>query len=177
MTNNVKICLDSGHLFDPGKIIVTISESKNMADSKIIYITTGGQGEANSVIGLLSSNKHSDLSIMKGDTVILSSDAIPGNEKAVGKVIDDLSRQGANVIYNRLKTVHVNGHARAEELRLMMAVTKPNHFLPIHGEYRHLVAHSKIAASMRIRTSNIHVIENGDVLELIDAISSKIIRS
>jgi ribonuclease J len=177
MINNVKICLNSGHLYDPGQIIVTFSESQNMRDNEIMYITTGGQGEGNSAIGLLSRKRHPDLNIKKGDTVVLSSDVIPGNEIAVGKVIDDLSRQGANVIYNKLKTVHVNGHARAEELRLMMAMTKPKHFLPIHGEYRHLVAHSKIAASMGIPISNIHVIENNDVLELFDNFSSKTIRS
>ena len=109
--------------------------------------------------------------------MVLSSDGIPCFVLAVGKVIDDLSRQGANVIYNKLETVHVNAHARAEELRLMMAITKPKHFLPIHGEYRHLVAHSKIAASMGIPISNIHVIENNDVLELFDNFSSKTIRS
>ena len=129
------------------------------------------------MIGLLSKNRHPDLRISKGDTVVLSSGPIPGNEITVGKAIDGLFRQGANVIYNKLRTVHVSGHARAEELRLMMAVTKPNHFLPIHGEYRHLVAHSKIAASMGISSDNIHVIENGDVLELSDPLSSKIIRS
>lgn len=177
MTNNVKMCLNSGHLFDPAQIIVNFSESQNLPDSEIIYITTGGQGETNSVIGLLSKNRHPDLRISKGDTVVLSSGPIPGNEITVGKAIDGLFRQGANVIYNKLRTVHVSGHARAEELRLMMAVTKPNHFLPIHGEYRHLVAHSKIAASMGISSDNIHVIENGDVLELSDPLSSKIIRS
>ena len=177
MINNVKICLNSGHLYAPDQIVVTFSESQNMRDNEIMYITTGGQGEGNSAIGLLSRKRHPDLNIKKGDTVVLSSDAIPGNEIAVGKVIDDLSRQGANVIYNKLETVHVNGHARAEELRLMMAMTKPKHFLPIHGEYRHLVAHSKIAASMGIPISNIHVIENNDVLELFDNFSSKTIRS
>ena len=166
MINNVSIGLNSGHLHDPNNIIVNLNESKQLAENKIVYITTGGQGEVNSVIGLMSSNKHPELHVNQGDTIVLSSEIIPGNEISVGKVIDNLSRQGANVIYNKLHTVHVSGHGRSEELRLMIAMTKPQHFLPIHGEYRHLIAHSKIASSMGIPDNNIHVIENKTVLEL-----------
>ena len=134
MINNVSIGLNSGHLHDPNNIIVNLNESKQLSENKIVYITTGGQGEVNSVIGLISSNKHPELRVNHGDTIVLSSEIIPGNEISVGKVIDNLSRQGANVIYNKLHTVHVSGHGRSEELRLMIAITKPQHFLPLLGK-------------------------------------------
>jgi ribonuclease J len=129
-------------------------------------ITTGTQGEPTSALARIARNEHKSLELEKGDTVIISSRTIPGNERAVIHVIDHLFRRGADVLYEELPDMHVSGHAQQEELRLMINLTKPKYFIPMHGNRRHLVRHGQLAEQVGIPTRNIFVISNGDVVEI-----------
>ena len=132
---------------------------------KVVIIATGAQGEPTSALVRVANREHPDLEIMLGDTVVISASPIPGNETLIAKTIDNLYRQGAEVLYSKIAMVHVHGHASREELKLMLALVKPRYFVPIHGEYRHLVAHARIANTVGVSQSNTFVIEDGDVLE------------
>ena len=129
-------------------------------------MATGSQGEPTSALVRIANGVHRDIEVEQGDTVVISASPIPGNEKTVAKTIDNLFRQGANVIYSRIATVHVHGHASQEELKTMLSIVNPRFFVPIHGERRHLVAHAALARSMGIPDENIFVLEDGDVLAL-----------
>ena len=166
MNNNVKMALKLGYITDPGDVIIPIRESLKLPMNKAILIATGSQGEPTSAISRIANGNHQDISIQEGDTVVLSSSPIPGNETHVAKTIDNLFRRGAEVIYSRIATVHVRGHASKEELKTMLSITNPKYFVPVHGEYRHLKAHAKIAYELRQSESNTFVMENGDVLEI-----------
>ena len=166
MNNNVKMALKLGYITDPGNVLVPIRESLKLPMNKTILIATGSQGEPTSAISRIANGNHQDISIQEGDTVVLSSSPIPGNETHVAKTIDNLFRRGAEVIYSRIATVHVRGHASKEELKTMLSITNPKYFVPVHGEYRHLKAHAKIAYELRQSESNTFVMENGDVLEI-----------
>ena len=166
MNNNVKMALKLGYITDPGNVIVSIRESLKLPMNRTILIATGSQGEPTSAISRIANDEHQDISIQESDTVILSSSPIPGNETHVAKTIDNLFRRGAEVIYSRIATVHVRGHASKEELKTMLSITNPKYFVPVHGEYRHLKAHAKIAYELRQSESNTFVMENGDVLEI-----------
>lgn len=160
-----KIAQDLGYLRIPEGSIVPLEKLKNYENDKVCVLTTGSQGESMSGLFRMANANHK-LIIGKGDTVIISASAIPGNEKSVGRVINQLFQRGANVVYDRLADVHVSGHARREELKLMFRLLKPKYFIPIHGEARHLHHHANLAKEMGIPTEHIFVMDNGNVLEL-----------
>jgi ribonuclease J len=148
----------------PPNMIRDIKEIKSCADDKVVIITTGSQGEPMSALVRMASGIHKQINIKKKDTVILSSKHIPGNEKAIANIINKLYRRGAEVIYSKIAQVHASGHAKQEELKLMLNLTKPKYFIPIHGEYRHLVIHARLAEKMGIERENVFVAENGKVI-------------
>ncbi len=165
MEQVVQIAMRLGYLKIPPECIVKVDQLKRYRDDQICVITTGSQGEPMSGLFRMATATHR-LNIGKGDTVIISASAIPGNEIGVSRVINQLYQKGAEVIYNRMADVHVSGHACREELRLMMELTKPKYFIPVHGEYRHLVMHSKLAKEMGVLPENIFIANTGDVIEL-----------
>ncbi len=152
-----------GYIKIPDGTLVDIDNLKNYPDEKTVLITTGSQGEAMAALSRMASNVHRKVSIKPGDVVIFSSSPIPGNEKAVSKVINELSIKGAEVIF---QDTHVSGHACQEEIKLIYSLTHPKYALPVHGEYRHLVAHRGLAESMGIPKENILLMSSGDVVEL-----------
>ena len=155
-----------GYLNIPDDMLIPLDEATKIKDRRIVILATGAQGEPSSALTRIANSDHKHLKIMKGDTIIVSASPIPGNEKAISKTIDNLFRQGADVFYNKNSQVHVHGHASREELKLMISLFKPKYFMPIHGEYRHLVAHARLARRMGVDKDNAFVIEDGDVLFL-----------
>jgi ribonuclease J len=129
-------------------------------------MTTGSQGEPTSALVRIANRDHRDVHIVPGDTVVVSATPIPGNETVVSRTLDNLFRQGARVLYDKVALVHVHGHASQEELKLMLNLTRPRFFVPVHGEHRHLIAHATLAQALGVPPSNTFVLENGDVLEL-----------
>ena len=166
MVNNVNMALNMGYLSAPSGTVVPMSEARWLPHDEVVIIATGSQGEPTSALVRIANGEHQDIEVVPGDTVVLSSSPIPGNETVVAKTIDNLYRQGANVLYSRIALVHVHGHASREELKMMLSLVNPQFFVPVHGEYRHLVAHASIAQSMGISKDNTFVLEDGDVLEL-----------
>lgn len=162
-----KIAKELGYLKLPEDSVVEIEKLKNYDNDRICVLTTGSQGESMSGLFRMANANHK-LIIGNGDTVIISASAIPGNEKSVGRVINQLFKRGANVVYDRLADVHVSGHARREELKLMFRLLKPRYFMPIHGEARHLYHHARLAEKMGVSSGNIFVLENGNMLEITD---------
>ena len=160
-----KIAQELGYLHIPEGCEVPLEKLKNYENNRVCILTTGSQGESMSGLFRMANANHKVI-IGKGDTVVISASAIPGNEKSVGRVINQLFQRGANVVYDRLADVHVSGHARQEELKLMLLTIKPKYFIPVHGEARHLHHHAKLAERMGIPESNIFIMENGRVLEL-----------
>jgi len=150
-----------GYLTIPQDRIVKVDDLKNYADDKVCIITTGSQGEPMSGLYRMANASHK-VNIGYGDTVIISASAIPGNETAVGKVIDGLFEKGAYVVYDQMADVHVSGHARREELKLMLHIVKPQYFIPVHGEFRHLMTHARLALDMGVPEENIFLLENGE---------------
>jgi ribonuclease J len=128
-------------------------------------ITTGSQGEPMSALSRMATNEHKQFQIKKGDTIVLSSKMIPGNERAIANIINHLFKRGAEVFYEKVSEVHVSGHASKEELKLMLSLIKPKYFIPIHGEYRHLVYHAQLATKVNIPEENIFILEDGEVVE------------
>lgn len=165
MVNIAHIASELGYLNLPENCIVELEQLKNYDNSKVCVLTTGSQGESMSGLFRMANANHK-LSVGKGDTVIISASAIPGNERSVGRVINRLFQRGANVIYDRLADVHVSGHARRQELRMMFNILKPKYFIPVHGETRHLYRHAGLAEQMGISQGNIFVLYNGNVLEI-----------
>ncbi|OOM10554.1 ribonuclease J [Clostridium saccharobutylicum] len=164
-----KICevaMELGYLFIPKEMLIDLNETKKYSNDRITIITTGSQGEPMAALTRIASGTHRNIQVEKGDMVIISATPIPGNQKAVSDVINDLIEKGANVIYESIKEIHVSGHACEEELKLIQTLIKPKFFMPIHGEHMHLINHSKIAENMGMKKSNIFVLETGDVLEL-----------
>nr|WP_312290967.1 ribonuclease J [Clostridium chromiireducens] len=155
-----------GYLFIPQEMIIDLNDIKKYPNNKITIITTGSQGEPMAALTRIASGNHRSIQLEKDDMVIISSTPIPGNKKAVSNVIDDLTQKGAKVIYEAIEDIHVSGHACEQELRLIHALLKPKFFVPVHGEYRHLLSHSKIAENMGMDKSNTFILEIGDVLEL-----------
>ena len=166
MNNNVKMALKMGYLSAPEGVLLPLNEARSLPDDRIVILATGSQGEPTSALVRIANGEHPDLEIIPDDTVVISASPIPGNETVIAKTIDNLYRQGAKVLYSRIALVHVHGHASREELKMMLGLVKPRFFIPIHGEYRHLVTHASIAHSMGIPESNTFVLEDGDVLEL-----------
>ena len=165
MEQVVQIASRLGYLKIPAESIVKVEQLKRYRDDQVCVITTGSQGEPMSGLFRMATATHR-LNIGKGDLVIISASAIPGNERSVSRVINQLYQKGAQVIYNRMADVHVSGHACREELRLMMELTKPRFFIPVHGEYRHLFMHGQLAEEMGVLPEDIFVAECGDVIEL-----------
>jgi len=165
MEQVVQIASRLGYLKIPPESIVKVEQLKRYRDDQICVITTGSQGEPMSGLFRMATATHR-LNIGKGDLVIISASAIPGNERSVSRVINQLYQKGAQVIYNRMADVHVSGHACREELRLMMELTKPRFFIPVHGEYRHRFMHGRLAEEMGVLPEDIFVAECGDVIEL-----------
>ncbi|MBI2765034.1 MAG: ribonuclease J [Chloroflexi bacterium] len=166
MIDNVAMARQLGYLNAPEGVIVGVEEMRNTPHSKLVIVTTGSQGEPTSALTRMANADHRHVSIVEGDTVVLSATAIPGNEQAVYRNVDNLFRMGADVLYNRVSNIHVRGHASREELKIIQAVLQPEYFVPIHGEYRHLVVHSKLAESVGVPKGNAFVLTDGDVLEI-----------
>ncbi|MCL2140441.1 MAG: ribonuclease J [Dehalococcoidia bacterium] len=166
MTDNVRIASDLGYLKLPADVMGRMDELSRTPHDKTVVITTGSQGEPTSGLVRIASRANQHLSIVPGDTVIFSASPIPGNESLVNRTIDSLFKQGAQVFYGNRTQAHVHGHASQEELKLIMSLTKPKYFVPVHGEYRHLTLHAKLAHSIGIPLANTFVLEDGDVLSL-----------
>ena len=166
MVNNVKMAMNMGYLSAPAGTVVSLNEARKLPHNEVVIVATGAQGEPTSALVRIANEEHQDIEIVRGDTVVLSASPIPGNETLVAKTIDNLFRQGASVLYSRVAMVHVHGHGSREELKMMLSLVKPKFFIPVHGEYRHLVAHASIAQATGIPASNTFVLEDGDVLEL-----------
>ncbi|MBN2240293.1 MAG: ribonuclease J [Dehalococcoidales bacterium] len=166
MSDNVKMALELGYLHSPEGVLARMDELRNLPRNKIVFVTTGSQGEPTSALVRMANRDHKQLRVVKGDTVVISATPVPGNEAVVNRTIDNLLKQGAQVLYDRIRPVHVHGHASQEELKLLLNIVKPKFFVPVHGEYRHLSFHSRLAASIGIPEENIFVLEDGDKLEL-----------
>ncbi len=163
MVNVVNCAQSLGYIKIPDRMLIDISELKNYPPEKVVIITTGSQGEAMAALSRMAGAVHKKVQIVPGDVVILSSNPIPGNEKSVSRVINELSVLGAKVFF---QDTHVSGHASQEEIKLMYALTKPKFAVPVHGEYRHLLCHKEIAISMGLPKENVFLLKCGDVLEM-----------
>ncbi|MEW5723417.1 MAG: ribonuclease J [Thermodesulfobacteriota bacterium] len=166
MVGNVAIGRRLGYLDLPEDMEITLAGIKGLPDDRIVLVTTGSQGEPLSALARMAHGDHKHIQIKKGDTVILSSRFIPGNERAITNIINMLYRQGAQVIYETVSEVHVSGHAYQEELKLMINLTQPRFFIPIHGEYRHLIKHLELAREVGLPAPNTILAENGDRVRL-----------
>jgi ribonuclease J len=166
MVNNVGMARDLGYLRVQGNVLMSVNEMRQHPDAKTIIICTGSQGEPTSALTRMANGTHQQIAIHEGDTVILSSNPVPGNEKSVYKNIDLLMEGGANVIYNRLADVHVRGHASREELKVVHRLVRPKYFMGIHGEYRHLVLHRELAIQLGMDARDAFVLTDGEVLEI-----------
>ena len=165
MVNIISVATELGYLNVPENTLIETDQLKNYPREKTTIITTGSQGESMAALSRMAADIHKKISIMPGDTIILSSNPIPGNEKAVSNIINELSEKGANVIF---QDTHVSGHACQEELKLIYSLVKPKYAIPVHGEYRHLKANAGIAKSLGIPKDNIFILKSGDVLALDD---------
>ena len=163
MVNVISTASELGYLNAPENTLIDIDQMKNYPDSKMVLVTTGSQGESMAALSRMAANIHKKVTIKPGDTIIFSSNPIPGNEKAVSKVINELSAKGADVIF---QDVHVSGHACQEEIKLIYALVHPRYALPVHGEYRHLKAQAKLAESLGIPKDRIFIMSSGDVMEM-----------
>ncbi len=166
MLNVVNVASELGYLKVPQNVLIEIEAIKNYTPEQIVIITTGSQGEPLSALHRMAFADHRQVAIMPGDMIIISATPIPGNEKFVDKVINELMKHGAEVVYERMYDVHVSGHACQEELKLMMSITKPKYFIPLHGEQKHLMKHQMLAKEMGIPTENTIIGTNGAVIEL-----------
>ena len=166
MINMITTARELGYIECPENLFIDIDMIKNYTDEQLVIITTGSQGEPMSALTRMAAGDHRKVKITPNDLVIISATPIPGNEKFVSKVIDDLMQIGAEVVYSALEDVHVSGHACQEEQKLIIALAKPKYFIPVHGEYRQLIAHSETAQSMGIGKDNIIMLQNGRVLEI-----------
>jgi len=166
MVNNVRMAINLGYLdIDPDDLLST-SEMNGLPKNQVVIVCTGSQGEPSAVLARLAAGEHGQLQVAPGDTVVLSAEPIPGNEVLVNRIVDDLFRLGADVIYHDLCDVHVSGHGSREDHKLMFSLTRPRFFIPMHGEYRHLVLHARTAQAMGIPIQNILIIESGQAVEV-----------
>ncbi len=164
MEQIVAVAMALGHIHCPENTIVDIKQIEKCRDDEIVIITTGSQGEPMSALVRMASGMHKQIKIKKGDQVILSSKHIPGNEKAIANIINKLYRRGADVVYSKIANIHTSGHAHQEELKLMLNLIKPKYFIPVHGEYRHLVVHARLAEKQGLKKENVIVAEDGNVI-------------
>jgi ribonuclease J len=158
--------MELGYIDVPKNVFIDIDMINNYTDEQLVIITTGSQGEPMLALTRMATGEHRKVHITSNDLVIISATPIPGNEKYVSKVIDDLMKIGAEVVYSSLADVHVSGHACQEEQKLMLALVRPKYFIPVHGEYRHLIAHSETAKQMGVDPKNIFLMTNGRVMEI-----------
>lgn len=166
MLNAVKTSIELEYLNMPPNVLIDISEIKNYTDEQLVIITTGSQGETMSALSRIASAEHKQVAVKPGDKIIISASSIPGNEKNVSRVINELMKRGAEVVYEGMADIHVSGHARVEELKLMLTLIKPKFFMPVHGEFVHLTSHKELAMELGIDKDNIFVMNIGEVLEL-----------
>ena len=166
MINNVKMAVNLGYLDAPAGTIISVNEARQLPNDQVVIVATGSQGEPTSALVRIANRDHRDVRLERGDTVVISASPIPGNETVVANTIDNLYRLGAKVLYSRTAMVHVHGHASREELKMMLSLVRPSYFVPVHGEYRHLMAHADIARSMGVADDRVFVLEDGDVLEI-----------
>ena len=169
MSNNFKMAANMGYLDVPEDTIVSLNQARSLPNEEVVILATGAQGEPTSALVRISNGEHPDIEVVPGDTVIISASPIPGNETVVSNTIDNLFRQGARVLHSRVALVHVHGHGSREELKMMLNLVRPKYFVPVHGEYRHLVAHAELAQGSGMPAENTFVLEDGDVLELDEA--------
>ncbi len=166
MVNIIGVAEDLGYIKIPDNVLIDIEEIGRYPQSKVVIITTGSQGEAMSGLTRMAFSDHKKVEITKSDLVVISANPIPGNEKFISRVIDELFKKGAEVIYESMADIHVSGHACREELKIIMALTKPKFFIPVHGEYRHLKLHGELALSMGVPAKNVMIMDIGNVLEI-----------
>jgi ribonuclease J len=170
MVQNVTIAQELGYLTAPPGVLLRrpeeIGQLNRLPPRQVVLLTTGSQGEPTSALTRMANRDHRQIEIVPGDTVIMSAGPIPGNEELVSRTIDNLFRLGANVVWGHESRVHVSGHAAQEEQKLMLSLVRPKYFVPVHGEYRHLILHARLAQGLGVPAANIFVIEDGDVLEL-----------
>ncbi|MBV9231831.1 MAG: ribonuclease J, partial [Chloroflexi bacterium] len=166
MLNNVQMAIELGYLDVPKGMLIRAEDINKFNPEQIVIICTGSQGEPTSALTRIANQDHRLVRIQRGDTVILSATPVPGNEKMVHRTINSLFRQGAEVFYQGISNVHVSGHGAQEELKLMLTLLRPKYFVPVHGEYRQLILHAKLAYSLGIPEENIIVAEDGDVIEV-----------
>ncbi len=165
MSDNVKMAINLGYLELPSDLMISVDEANKRAPREVVIMTTGTQGEPSAGLSRLATGQHNQLSIQPNDTVIMSSHPIPGNEEGVHRIINRLFQRGAQVIYDPIAAVHVSGHASQEEQKLLINLVRPQYFIPVHGELRHLRQHAQLAEQVGIPRENIAVVENGTILE------------
>ena len=166
MEKVVNLAIELGYLNIPEGVLVDIKMTKDIPDDKLVIITTGSQGEPMSALSRIASGEHKGIKLKPRDMVILSSTPVPGNEKSVSNVVNKLFEAGADVIYSDIAEIHVSGHACQEELKLLHSLLKPEFFMPVHGEFRHLISHARLAEALGEKNKNIFVLENGDILNI-----------
>lgn len=166
MENIVEVAKELGYIDAKNEMFIDIDLINKYPENKIVIITTGSQGEPMSALSRMATSEHKKVSIVPGDTVIISATPIPGNEKLISRVINQLFKKGAEVIYEALADIHVSGHACKEELKLMHTLVKPRFFIPVHGEYRHLKQHGELAVKLGLPSKNVIIADNGDVIEV-----------
>jgi ribonuclease J len=171
MVNVVNVAMELGYMNVPEGVIIDIDSINKYPPEKLVIITTGSQGEPMSALSRMASGEHRKVEIVPGDKVIISATPIPGNEKFVSKVVNELFKKGAKVIYEALADIHVSGHACQEELKLIHSLIKPNYFIPVHGEYRHLKQHGNLAHELGMPKENIFIMDIGNVLEITDGVA------
>jgi len=174
MVANVGIARELGYLKIPDGLVLDLRELDGLPPQRAVLLTTGSQGEPMSALTRMAMDDHKHIKVRGGDTVVLSSKFIPGHEKAISNMMNHLYRRGAEVIYEKVSEIHVSGHASQEELKIMLNMVKPKYFIPVHGEYRHLVKHSQLAEKVGVKKENIILAEDGDVVEItMDGIAVK----
>ena len=166
MTDGAHMAMELGYLNAPEGILGRIDELRGMPPEKVVLVTTGSQGEPTSALVRMANRDHPHVHIQRGDTIVLSATPIPGNEALVNRTVDNLFKQGAQVLYYKLAQVHVHGHGSQEELKLLLNLVKPKYFVPVHGEYRHLSLHANLANSIGIPKENVFILEDGNILEI-----------
>ena len=166
MVDSVNVAAEMGYLTLPQDILLPLNRIRALPPEEVVLLTTGSQGEPTSALVRIANQDHRDVNVMAGDTVIISATPIPGNELGVSRTIDNLLRQGATVLYDRIAMVHVHGHASQEELKMVLSLVHPRYFVPVHGEYRHLMAHAQLSWDLGIAQGGIFVLEDGDVLQI-----------
>ena len=166
MENIVQVAMELGYLETKEDTLISIDQVSKYPNNQVVLITTGSQGEPMSALARMAASEHRKINVLEGDTVIISASPIPGNEKFISRVINQLFKKGADVIYESLADVHVSGHACQEELKLMHSLVKPRFFIPVHGEYRHLKQHAELACKLGMQQRNCYIGENGDVIEI-----------